>query len=63
MARVFRLRPVQRWAKDWIRNVQVIFSQVLGSSVNLAYPETIPCSLSEPPLPNFLSVSRQPLFI
>ncbi len=29
MLRVFRLRPVQRWPEDWMRDVQVIFSQVL----------------------------------
>ncbi|MCZ6799168.1 MAG: hypothetical protein O7F12_01640, partial [Nitrospirae bacterium] len=29
MVRVFRLRPVQRWPEDWMRDVQVIFSQVL----------------------------------
>ena len=29
MVRVFRLRRVQRWLEDWMRNVQVIFSQVL----------------------------------
>ena len=28
MLRVFRLRPVQRWPKDGMRDVQVIFSQV-----------------------------------
>jgi len=26
MLRVFRLRPVQRWPEDWMRDVQVIFS-------------------------------------
>jgi hypothetical protein len=30
MLRVFRLRPVQRWPKDGMRDVQVIFSQVLS---------------------------------
>ncbi len=30
MSRVFRLRPVQRWPEDWMRDVQVIFSQVLS---------------------------------
>lgn len=28
MLRFFRLRRVQRWPEDWIRNVQVMFSQV-----------------------------------
>ncbi len=30
MLRVFRLRPVQRGPEDWMRDVQVIFSQVLS---------------------------------
>ncbi len=29
MLRDFRLRPVQRWPEDWMRDVQVIFAQVL----------------------------------
>jgi hypothetical protein len=29
MVRFFRLRRVQRWLEDWMRNVQGIFSQVL----------------------------------
>jgi len=29
MLRGFRLRPVQRWHEDWMRDVQVIYSQVL----------------------------------
>jgi len=32
MVRVFRLRPVQRWPEDWMRDVQVMFSQVLKGS-------------------------------
>ncbi len=28
MLRVLRLRPVQRWPEDWMRDVQGIFSQV-----------------------------------
>ena len=32
MLRVFRLRPVQRWPKDGMRDVQVIFSQVLSQN-------------------------------
>jgi hypothetical protein len=35
MLRVFRLRPVQRWPEDWMRDVQVIFSQVLRWSTRV----------------------------
>ncbi len=34
MLRVFRLRPVQRWPEDGMRDVQAIFSQVLRSTKN-----------------------------
>ena len=29
MVRFFRLMSVQRWPEDWLRNVQIIFAQVL----------------------------------
>ncbi len=32
MLRFFRLRRVQRWPEDWMRNVQVISSQVLSKN-------------------------------
>jgi len=35
MVRFFRLRRVQRWPEDWIRNVQVIVSQVLNTAMKL----------------------------
>ncbi len=30
MLRGFRLRSIQRWPEDWMRDVQVLFSQVLS---------------------------------
>ena len=37
MLRVFRLRPVQRWLEDGMRDVQVIFSQVLKKRKKLGW--------------------------
>ena len=42
MVRFFRLRRLQRWPEDWLRNVQVIFTQTLSARQEKKLPITNP---------------------